>query len=153
MSLSFKTITVGDKECTLRLTSKALMNFNLKHGADGNSPVVAVLNAVNDYAARIDLFTAALNHPENKNSLKDGGALLDQMADSGGWNRAGINDLILELAQQSGLLDEEDYLALIDPVAESGRKLIDTLAKLLTGESATDGAEDADADSDAANPT
>lgn len=153
MSLNVSTIYVGDKECTLRLTSKALMNFNLKHGAEGNSPVVAVLNAVNDYAARIDLFTNALNHPENKNTIKDGAMLLDLMADSGSWDRNGVNTLILDLAHQSGLLDADDYLALVDPVTQSGSKLIKTLSKLLTGEDVSAGEAEADEASGAENPT
>lgn len=153
MSLNVSTICVGDKEVTLRLTSKALMNFNLKHGAEGNSPVVAVLNAVNDYAARIDLLTAALNHPENRNTIKDGATLLDEMADSGSWDRNGINTLILDLALQSGLLDAEDHEALIDPVAKSGPKLIKTLSKLLTGERISADEADAGGESDAENPT
>lgn len=135
MSLNVTTVCVGEQEFTLRLTSKAIMNYCQKHGNEGNSPVIAVLEAVNDISAKIDLFTNALNHPENKNTLKDGAALLDLMADDDSWKDPQVkNDLILTLAQQSGLLSDEDYLSLIDPVAENGKKLISTMAKLLKGE-------------------
>ena len=133
MSLNVKTIYVGDMELTLRLTSKALMNFNLKHGAENGSPMIAVLDATTNYAARIDLLTNALRHPENKNSVKDGDVLLDMMADSGSWDRECINELILDLARESGLLSEVDYLTLKDSVVESGKQMITTLSKLLTG--------------------
>lgn len=153
MSLNVKTIRVGETEITLRLTSKALLNFNLKHGIEGNSPVVAVLNTVSDYAARIDLFTNALQHPENKNAVKTGDTLLDMMADDPTWDRDGVNLLILELAEESGLILAEEVSSLVDPVVENGNKLVSTLAKLLAGESvSTESQEKAPADS-AENPT
>lgn len=139
MSLNVTTVRVGEQEFTLRLTSKAIMNYCQKHGNEGSSPVIAVLEAVNDISAKIDLFTNALNHPENKNALKDGAALLDLMADDDSWKDPQVkNDLVLTLAQQAGLLSDEDYLSLIDPVAENGKKLISTVAKLLKGESVND---------------
>lgn len=142
MSLNVKTIRVGDKEFTLRLTSKALLSFNLKHGSEGASPVVPVLQAVSDLAARCDLFAHALTHPENKNAVKDGGQLLDLMADDPSWDNNSINELILELAHESGLLTEEDYLSLIDPVAQSGKQLINTLSRLLVGKPAAGSGDD-----------
>lgn len=153
MSLNYHEINVGDKLITLRLTSKALMNFNLKHGAEGNSPVVAVLNAVNDYSARIDLFTNALNHPENRNTVKDGGLLLDLMADSGCWSRETINGLILDLAEESGLLTEDDRQALAAPVSKSNAHLLDALSRLLTGESIPADKADDSAEAEYENPT
>ena len=133
MSLNVMTISVGDKTLTLRLTSRAIMNYCKKHGSEGGSPVIAVLEAVNNIEARADLLTAALGHPDNHNEIKDGYKLLDLMADSGIWDRHTINDTILELARQSGLLTDEDFLSLIDPVRENGEKLISTMARLLTG--------------------
>lgn len=134
MSLNVKTITVAGAEATLRLTSKALLSFNLKHGAAGQSPVVAVLSALDDMEARIDLFTNALSHPGNKNAVKNGADLLDMMADDAfDWSRDRVNRLILELAEESGLLSSEDFANLLEPVEQNGRKLISTLADLLTG--------------------
>lgn len=134
MSLNVVEICVGDKNLTLRLTSRAIMNYAKKHGSEGSSPVIAVLEAVNNIEARADLLTAALGHPDNHNDIKDGYKLLDLMADSGSWDRHIVNDTILELARQSGLLTDDDYLSLIDPVRENGTKLIATMAKLLTGQ-------------------
>lgn len=153
MSLNVKTIHVGDREFTLRLTSKALLNYNQKHGQEATSPLVAVLQAVEDLDARIDLLSNALNHPENKNSLKDGGTLLDLMADDYAWSNAKVNELILTLAHESGLLDEDDYLSLIDPVAENGKKLISTLSNLLTGNPVGGNAEGTSETGAAENPT
>jgi len=136
MSLNVNTICVGEHTLTLRLTSKSLLNFNIEHGQEGTSPVVAVLSAITDLSAKADLLTAALNHPENRNAVKNGADLLDLMADSGSWEPNAINDLILQLAKDSGLLGEEDFLALIDPVMESNKKLISTLSNLLVGKPA-----------------
>lgn len=154
MSLNVKIITVGDKDLTLRLTSKALMQFNLKHGIEGNTPTIAVLGAVNDMAARIDLFTNALTHPENKNSIKDGGLLLDLMADDPSWSRDDVNALILELATESGLIHPEEAVSLLDSVLENNKKLITSLGKLLTGEAQDPESTDADAEGEnEENPT
>lgn len=152
MSLNVVEISVGEKNLTLRLTSRAIMNYCKKHGSEGGSPVIAVLEAVNNIEARADLLTAALGHPDNRNEIKDGYKLLDLMADSGSWDRHIINDTILELARQSGLLTMEDYLSLIDPVRENGEKLISTMARLLSGKPVEDAAPDAQGEQ-AENPT
>lgn len=152
MSLNVMTISVGDKTLTLRLTSRAIMNYCKKHGSEGGSPVIAVLEAVNNIEARADLLTAALGHPDNHNEIKDGYKLLDLMADSGSWDRHCINDTILELARQSGLLTDEDFLSLIDPVRENGEKLISTMARLLTGKPVEDTVPDSQGEQ-AENPT
>ena len=133
MSLNVAKINVGGTEVTLRLTSKALMNYNLKHGTAGQSPVVAVLSALDDMEARVCLFTNALNHPDNKNTVKDGADLLDMMADDPCWGRGMVDRLILELAHESGLLSGEDFTNLLEPVEQNGKKLISALADLLTG--------------------
>lgn len=152
MSLNVTEISVGEKTLTLRLTSRAIMNYCKKHGSEGGSPVIAVLEAVNNIEARADLLTAALGHPDNHNEVKDGYKLLDLMADSGSWDRHIINDTILELARQSGLLTDEDYLSLIDPVRENGEKLISTMARLLAGKPVEESSPDSQGDQ-AENPT
>lgn len=152
MSLNVKTINVGGKDITLRLTSKALLNFNLKHGNAGQSSVVAVLSALDDMEARIDLFTNALNHPDNKNTVKNGADLLDLLADDPFWARDQVNLLILELAHESGLLSSEDFSSLIDPVEQNGKKLISMLADLLSGKPVGAVAVTAE-DNTAENPT
>ena len=152
MSLNVMTISVIDREYTLRLTSRAVMNYSKKHGSEGGSPVIAVLEAINNIEARADLLTAALGHPDNHNEIKDGYKLLDLMADSGSWDRHIVNDTILELARQAGLLTDEDYLALIDPVRDNSEKLISTMASLLTGKP-IDGGNGGDQTAEQENPT
>lgn len=151
MSLSVKTITVGDREVTLRLTSKALMQFNLKHGIEGNTPTIAVLGAVSDMAARIDLLTNALIHPENKNTVKDGGLLLDLMADDPSWSRDAVNQLILDLAVEAGLIDPEEREALMDAVLCNGKKTLSALAGLLSGHG-SEKAEQPETEENSENP-
>ena len=133
MSLNVHEIRLGEQVVTLRLTSKALMQFNLKHGVEGNSPAVAVLGAVSDYDARIDLFTNALNHPENKNKVKQGDQLLDLLVDHS-WDRDAVNQLILDLAEESGLLKSGEVADLMGSVSENGSRMIRTLGNLLRGE-------------------
>lgn len=157
MSLNVKTITVGDRDLTLRLTSKALMQFNLKHGIEGNTPTIAVLGAVSDMAARIDLFTNALTHPESKNSVKDGGLLLDLMADDPSWSRDEVNQLILELASESGLIHPEEVSTLLQSVKDNCDRTITTLGRMLSGEAVHGGSDSSTESEDAGeseeNPT
>lgn len=153
MSLNVNRINVNGKEVTLRLTTKGLLNFNLKHGAAGQSPVVAVLSALDDMEARIDLFTNALNHPDNTNSVKNGADLLDMMADDTfDWSRDRVDSLILDLAEESGLLSNEDHFNLLAPVEQNRKKLISTLADLLVGKPVGGAAAEAEANSEE-NPT
>ena len=153
MSLNVHEIRLGEQVVTLRLTSKALMQFNLKHGVEGNSPAVAVLGAVSDYDARIDLFTNALNHPENKNKVKQGDQLLDLLVDHS-WDRDAVNQLILDLAEESGLLKSGDVADLMDSVSENGNRMIRTLGNLLRGEDPRAEAQQDGSDEETAeNPT
>lgn len=133
MSLNVHEIQLGDQTITLRLTSKALLNYSMKHGVEGNSPAVAVLNAIGDYAAREDLFTKALSHPDNKNTVKDGSTLQDLLADNG-WDRDDVNKLILDLAAEAGLLKDEEVVDLLDCAKANGAKVVSTLGRLLRGD-------------------
>ena len=153
MSLNVREIQLRDQTVTLRLTSKALLHYSMKHGVEGNSPAVAVLNAVGDYAAREDLFTKALNHPENKNTVKDGCVLQDLFADNS-WDRDAVNQLILDLAVDAGLLKADEALTLFECAAENGAKVVNTLGKLLRGDRVGYEAQpDADNATEEANPT
>ena len=133
MSLNVKNVAVGDQEFTLRLTSKALLNFNLKHGIEGNTPTIAVLDAVSDMAAKVDLLSNALQHPEHRNKIRDGGELLDLMADDPAWDRHKVNALILDLAADAGLIHQNEAADLLDAVMENDKKRLDFLRSLLTG--------------------
>lgn len=153
MSLNVHEIQLSGQTITLRLTSKALLQYSMKHGVEGNSPAVAVLNAVGDYAARADLFTGALNHPDNKNAVKDGCVLQDLFADNS-WDRDAVNQLILDLAVEAGLLKAEEATTLFECAAENGAKIVRTLGKLLRGDRAGLGeAEQVAETSEEENPT
>ena len=153
MSLNVHEIQLSGKPVTLRLTSKALLNYNLKHGVEGNSPAVAVLNAIGDYQARADLFTNALNHPDNRNEVKDGCTLQDLLADNS-WDRDAVNQLILDLAVEAGLLKPEEGTTLYDCAAANGAKVVNTLGKLLRGDKIDAAADqNGSASSEDENPT
>lgn len=152
MSLNVHEIQLREQTVTLRLTSKALLNYSLKHGVEGNSPAVAVLNAVGDYNARADLFTNALLHPENKNTVKDGHTLQDVLTDNG-WDRDDVNKLILDLAVEAGLLKADEAETLAECAAANGAKVVNTLGKLLRGDRVGYEAQpDADNATEEANP-
>lgn len=154
MSLNVMTIDVAGQALSLRLTSKGIMNYSKKHGTDGGSPVIAVLEAVNNIEAKADLLTNALIHPENSNKVKDGYTLLDLMADDPAWkNPTDKNVLILQLAREAGLLSDEDYSSLLEPVTESSKALIDAMSRLLTGKPVENVAAGAESENTEENPT
>lgn len=153
MSLNVHEIQLSGETVTLRLTSKALLHYSMKYGVEGNSPAVAVLNAIGDYQAREDFFTKALNHPENSNTIKEGCMLQDLLADNS-WDRDAVNQLILDLAVEAGLLKPEEGSALYECAAANGAKVVSTLGKLLRGDKMDAAADQNDsANNKEENPT
>lgn len=132
MSLNVHTIEAGGQELTMRLSSKALCAFLEKHKIDGASALISVMGAIDDQAAKAALFTAALRHPGNKNTINDGNDLIDLLTDDG-WGRDQLNGLVAQLAKDAGLLDAEEFMRMRNAVTINGGKMVDTLEKLLTG--------------------
>lgn len=135
MNLNVKEITMADGSTVqLRLTSKAICAYALKHGTEGAPPLVSILNAIDDMAARIALFHGALRFPESPNMSMEGEVLLDKLTDAG-YGREKTNALILELAAQAGLVEQEDLQELQAAIKANDKKLVAQLARFLDGNS------------------
>lgn len=126
------TIQLDEQTVTLRLTTRNLRNYCNKHGEKGTRPLVAVLSALDDINARADLLTAALNHPGNHNPIKSGDDLLDALAARRITQKA-VDQKILELAVDAGLVDDEDVPDLSIAVADSTTHFVDVLSRVLSG--------------------
>lgn len=152
-------ITVGDTAVSLRLTASKLQEYIKNYSNEAQSPLLAVLDAMDSLKNQAALFTSALQYKGNLNLIKDGYELLDKMADAGlsPMDRKGI---IIDLAEQSGLVDAEDATAVRKSIEKGNRKFIETVAVLLAGDrpsvdnaSATEEAPSEDAHPAEENPT
>lgn len=142
LNLNAKTLNLGDNTVTLRLTTRAIRNYAQKHGEKGANPLVAVLSAVDDLDAKVDLFTAALTYSGNNNTIKSGEDLLDLMADNY-MGRKEINRIIVDLTVAAGLVDSEQGTTLAEAVDTNDDKFMDILTGILTGNPAPVEAADA----------
>lgn len=141
LNLNAMTLNLGDKTVTLRLTTRAIRNYAQKHGEKGANPLVAVLSAVDDLDAKIELFSAALTHPGNDNPVKDGADLLDLMADNCMGHKE-ISRTIVDLAVAAGLVDSEQGTNLAEAVDTNNDQFVAILTGVLTGKPAPGAAEE-----------
>lgn len=146
-------ITVGDTAVSLRLTASKLQEYIKNYSNEAQSPLLAVLDAMDSLKNQAALFTSALQYKGNLNTVKDGYELLDKMADAG-ITPVQRKILIIDLAEQSGLVDAEDATTVRTSIEKGNRKFIDTVAVLLAGDRpAVDEAPTEDAQPAEENPT
>lgn len=146
-------ITVGDTNLSLRLSASKLQEYIKNYSNEAQSPLLAVLDAMDSLKNQAALFTAALQHKGNLNPIKDGYELLDKMADAG-FTPMQRKALIVDLAEQSGLVDTDDAATVRKSIERGNKKFIDTVAVLLAGDRpAMDGALAEDAQPAEENPT
>lgn len=116
----------------LRLTTGKLEQYLTQiDGKDKNS-LVGVLDALTFVGHRIKLFTAALTWPGNKNSIKDGGELLDRLLDNG-LTPGDIRAMILQLAAQAGLLEEDQLEDMLAAAREGDQKFFKAISDAVAG--------------------
>lgn len=136
----------------LRLTTGKLEQYlSQVNGSDGN-PLLAVLDAMTILPKRIKLFTAALQWPDNKNTIKNGTELLDRLLDEGVTARE-IRNMVLQMAAQAGLVDEDQLDEMIQSAQEGDEKFFSLISGTLAGKDMA-GAEAAEQSAEnAENPT
>lgn len=146
-------ITVGDTNLSLRLSASKLQEYIKNYSNEAQSPLLAVLDAIDSLKNQAALFTTALQYKGNLNPIKDGYELLDKMADAG-FTPMQRKALIVDLAEQSGLVDTDDADTVRKSIEKGNKKFIDTVAVLLAGDRPTmDGAPAEDAQPAEENPT
>ncbi len=132
MSLTVTEVRLGEQTALLRLTTKSIGTFVLKHGMKDAPPIASVLGAMDNLDAKCDLLTGALSYPDNHNTVRSGEALLDLLADAG-YTPEEVNGLILDLAKQAGLVGPEDCGRLKDASKANSTGTVDKLVGLLNG--------------------
>lgn len=146
-------ITVGDTNLSLRLSASKLQEYIKNYSNEAQSPLLAVLDAMDSLKNQAALFTSALQYKGNLNPIKDGYELLDKMADAG-FTPMQRKALIVDLAEQSGLVDSDDAATVRKSIEKGNKKFIDTVAVLLAGDRpAMDEAPTEDTQTAEENPT
>lgn len=126
-------ITLNDgTPIQLRLTSAKLEWYLKETQSDQQNPLLGVLDAVAILGKRIKLLTAALQWPKNTNTVKDGAELLDLLLDDG-VKPSEISDMILKLACQAGLMEEDELDNMMAANAEGTVKFRDAIRDFLAG--------------------
>lgn len=121
-----------DTHIQLRLTSAKLEWYLKETQSDQQNPLLGVLDAVAILGKRIKLLTAALQWPKNTNTVKDGAELLDLLLDDG-MAPSEISDMILKLACQAGLMEENELESMMAANAEGAVKFRNALRDFLAG--------------------
>ena len=116
----------------LRLTTGKLNQYLIDTKADAQAPILGVLDAMTNLGKRIRLMTAALTWPGNENPYKKGEQLLDDMADDD--DAPDMEDVILGLAADAGLVDGDQVEDLIEAAKKGSRELMGTIRTILAGE-------------------
>lgn len=145
-------IMVGSTPVSLRLTASKLQSYIKENGNDAQSPLLAVLDAVESLKQKAALFTAALQFKGNSNTVKDGYELLDMLADAG-YTPLKTKQLIIQLAEQSGLVDPEDADTVREAIEKGNRKFINTVAMVLAGDAPDSEPAATDGEPQEENPT
>lgn len=126
------TIAINGIEITLRLTASGLATYAEAIGAGGNS-FFAIMDALDDLQKQGRLFTAALTYKGHNNTVTDGMDLVDMMADAE-WEPIKKKELIIQLAQKSGVVGNADAARLQAAVKSGSEKLYDTAVAVLSGD-------------------
>lgn len=121
-----------DTHIQLRLTAARLEWYLKETQSDQQNPLLGVLDAVAILGKRIKLLTAALQWPKNANPVKDGAELLDLLLDDG-VKPSEISDMILKLACQAGLMEEDELENMMAANAEGTVKFRDAIRDFLAG--------------------
>lgn len=150
--MNVMTIALSDEDVTLRLSAGKLQEFIKSSKNTEQTPLLAVLDALDTLERKAALLTAALQHKGNANTIKNGYDLLDELVDNG-WNDNKIRHLIVDLTSASGLIDTEDTQAIHDAVDKGIRKFVDTVATVLAGEKPDEPETPPEAKTNPENPT
>lgn len=131
-------ITVGGQTQELRLTTGKLLEYIRTKDKDAPTPLLAVLDSMDDLDKQAALMSAALTWPStsehrNENTLKSGVQLLDAIAEDG-HGQAYVKEIIIRLSVASGLAAEEDGELMLSSLAAGNTRTVNIICNVLRGE-------------------
>lgn len=125
-------LTLEDKAVHLRLSAAKLAEYADAIGSTGNT-LFSVMDALDDLPKQAALFKAALNFKGNPNEIRDGYELIDMLADAK-YGPLGIKQLIIELAEDAGLITKVDAAKLVAAIKTGSDKLYEAAVAVLSGD-------------------
>ena len=127
-----KKIILDDKAVYLRLSASKLAEYAGAIGSGGNT-LFAVMDALDDLKNQGALFEAALNYKGNPNEIRDGFELIDLLADAE-YGPVDVKQLIVELAQEAGIISNVDAAKVIAAIRTGNEKLYEAAVAVLSGD-------------------
>lgn len=125
-------LILDDKAVYLRLSASKLAEYAASIGSGGNV-LFSVMDALDDVSNQAALFDAALNYKGNPNENIDGYELIDMLADAQ-YGPLGIKQLIVELAEDAGIISKVDAAKLLAAIKTGNDKLYDAAVAVLSGD-------------------
>lgn len=144
-------ITLDDKTVHLRLSAAKLAEYAAYIGSQGNT-FFAVLDALDDLQKQAALFTAALTFKGHPNQITDGFELIDMLADAQ-YGPLGVKQLIVQLAEESGIMSKVEAAKVVAAIKTGSEKLYDTAVAVLSGDMSGLPAAEQKAEEPEENPT
>ena len=133
--MKVKKIVLDDKAVYLRLSSSKLAEYASSIGSDGNT-LFAVMDALDVLQNQAALFEAALNYKGNPNEIHDGFELIDMLADAE-YGPLGVKQLVVELAQDAGIISNVDAAKLVAAIKTGNEKLYEATVAVLSCDAAS----------------
>lgn len=144
-------ITLGDNTVHLRLSAAKLAEYAASIGSQGNT-FFAVLDALDDLQKQAALFSAALTFKGHPNEITDGFELIDMMADAE-YGPLGVKQLIVQLAEESGVMSKVEAAKVVAAIKTGSDKLYDAAVAVLSGDMSGLPAAEQKAEEPEENPT
>lgn len=144
-------IILDDKAVYLRLSALNLAQYAKDIGSSGNT-LFAVLDALDDLDKQGALFSAALTYKGNPNEIHSGFELIDMLADAK-YGPLGVKQLIVELAEDAGIITKADTAKLVAAIKTGNDKLYDAAVAVLSGDISSLTVPAQEAENQEENPT
>lgn len=126
------TLCLGETEVKLRLTLRG--QKALKEKNPDMSVLAIIMSAVDEPEDMEALLTQALNWEGNKNKIKDGGQLYDELVDNGYCGSENFLALAMDIAKNAGLVTQDEKERLDRAIQRQLRKGLDSLENALSDE-------------------
>ena len=146
-----KKLILADKAVYLRLSAAKLAEYTNAIGSGGNT-LFAVMDALDDLQKQAALFSAALTYKGNPNEITEGFDLIDMLADAE-YGPLGVKQLIVELAEEAGVMNKVDAAKVVAAIKTGSDKLYDAAVAVLSGDLSGLPAAEQKAEEPEENPT
>lgn len=146
-----KKLILDDKAVYLRLSAAKLAEYTNAIGSGGNT-LFAVMDALDDLQKQAALFDAALTYKGNTNEITEGFDLIDMLADAE-YGPLGVKQLIVELAEEAGVMNKVDAAKVVAAIKAGSDKLYDAAVAVLSGDLSGLPAAEQKAEEPEENPT